>query len=102
MRWVMSLLKKVCITRNLLTVQPLILKSIKQHVDEFTPELAEELTGVPADDIREVARLYATAEKAIICWTLGITEHMKGTENVFSLINLALINRSYWKIWFRG
>jgi len=66
-------------------------ESYKQLVEEYTPERAEELTGVPADDIREVARLYATAEKAIICWTLGITEHMKGTENVFSLINLALL-----------
>ena len=65
--------------------------SYKELVEEYTPERAEELTGVPADDIREVARLYATAEKAIICWTLGITEHQKGTENVFSLINLALL-----------
>lgn len=66
-------------------------EAYKQHVDEYTPEFAEELTGVPADDIREVARLYATAEKAMICWTLGITEHINGTENVFSLINLALL-----------
>lgn len=66
-------------------------EAYKQLVEEYTPERAEEITGVPADDIREVARLYATAEKAIICWTLGITEHHKGTENVFSLINLALL-----------
>lgn len=66
-------------------------ESYKQLVEEYTPERGEELTGVPADDIREVARLYAQAEKAIICWTLGITEHMKGTENVFSLINLAIL-----------
>ena len=66
-------------------------EAYKKLVEEYTPERAEELTGVPADDIREVARLYATADKAIICWTLGITEHQKGTENVFSLINLALL-----------
>ncbi|RKD21893.1 formate dehydrogenase subunit alpha [Ammoniphilus oxalaticus] len=66
-------------------------ESYKQHTQKYTPEYAEEITGVPADDIREVARLYAQADKAIICWTLGITEHANGTENVFSLINLALL-----------
>lgn len=63
----------------------------KDAVKQYTPEYAEKITGVPADDIREIARLYATAEKATICWTLGITEHHNGTENVFSLINLALL-----------
>lgn len=63
----------------------------KEHVKEYTPERAEEITGVPADDIREVARLYAKAEKASICWTLGITEHHNGTENVYALINLGLL-----------
>ncbi len=66
-------------------------EAYKEHVQSYTPEHAEEITGVPAEDIREVARLYATAEKASICWTLGITEHHNGTENVFSLINLGLL-----------
>ncbi len=63
----------------------------KEAVQSYTPEFAEKITGIPAEDIREIARLYATAEKATICWTLGITEHHNGTENVFSLINLALL-----------
>lgn len=63
----------------------------KQEVQTYTPEFAEEITGIPADDIREVARLYAKADKASICWTLGITEHHNGTENVYALINLALL-----------
>lgn len=63
----------------------------KKHVENYTPEYAETITGIPADDIREVARLYAKADKAIINWTLGITEHHNGSENVFSLINLALL-----------
>ena len=63
----------------------------KEAVQQYTPEYAEKITGIPADDIREIARLYATAEKATICWTLGITEHHNGTENVFSLVNLALL-----------
>ena len=44
-------------------------------VESFTLEEGESLTGVPADAIREVAHAYARADRAIICWTLGITEH---------------------------
>ena len=63
----------------------------KEEVKTYTPEFAEQVTGIPAEDIREIARLYAKADKATICWTLGITEHHNGTENVFSLVNLALL-----------
>lgn len=63
----------------------------KEEVKKYTPEFAEQVTGIPAEDIREIARLYASADKATICWTLGITEHHNGTENVFALINLALL-----------
>ncbi len=63
----------------------------KEKVAGYTPEYAEEITGVPADDIREVARMYATADKATLNWTLGITEHHNGAEAVFALINLGLL-----------
>ena len=49
------------------------------------------MTGVPADAIAELAHAYALAPTAQLCWTLGITEHHSGTDNVFSLINLALL-----------
>src|ERR687894_1027988 len=52
---------------------------------------AEGAGGPPADDIREVARMYATAEKATVNWTLGITEHHNGADAVFALINLGLL-----------
>lgn len=58
---------------------------------ETTPEWAEQITGVPADDIREVARAYATTRKAGIYYTLGITEHTHGTDNVYCLANLVLM-----------
>jgi predicted molibdopterin-dependent oxidoreductase YjgC len=60
-------------------------------VQSYTPERAESITGIPADTIRRAAREYATADKAIICWTLGITEHHNATDNVLALINLALL-----------
>jgi predicted molibdopterin-dependent oxidoreductase YjgC len=63
----------------------------RQSVEPYTLELAEQITGVPADAIQRLARDYASADKAQICWTLGITEHHNAVDNVLALINLALI-----------
>ncbi len=63
----------------------------REKVAGYTPEYAEQITGVPAEDIREVARMYATADKATLNWTLGITEHHNGADGVFALINLGLL-----------
>jgi predicted molibdopterin-dependent oxidoreductase YjgC len=60
-------------------------------VADYTLERAEALTGIPGDVIRETAIAYASAPRAQICWTLGITEHHNATDNVLALINLALL-----------
>ena len=60
-------------------------------VEPYTLEYAERETGVPADVIREAAHAYARADRAVICWTLGITEHHNAVDNVAPLINLALL-----------
>ncbi|WP_405574010.1 molybdopterin-dependent oxidoreductase [Streptomyces sp. NBC_01167] len=60
-------------------------------VEPWTLTAAEKVTGVPAAAIRELAHAYATAERAQLCWTLGITEHHNGTDNVRALINLSLL-----------
>ena len=60
-------------------------------VEPYTLERAEQDTGVPAELIGELAREYARADRAQICWTLGITEHHNAADNVFALINLALL-----------
>ena len=60
-------------------------------VEEWTLERGAAETGVPADAIREAAHAYARADRAMICWTLGITEHHNAVDNVFCLINLALL-----------
>jgi predicted molibdopterin-dependent oxidoreductase YjgC len=57
----------------------------------YEPDRVEEITGVPADAIRRLARAYASADRAMICWTLGITEHHNATDSVLALINLALL-----------
>ena len=64
---------------------------IATAVEPYTLEFGERVTGVPADVIREAAHTYARADKAMVCWTLGITEHHNAVDNVLALINLALL-----------
>ncbi len=58
---------------------------------EWTPEWAESISGVPAEMIREAARLYANAKSAAIYWGMGISQSVHGTDNTLSLANLALL-----------
>jgi predicted molibdopterin-dependent oxidoreductase YjgC len=60
-------------------------------VEPWTLERAARVTGVPAEAIRDLAHTYARAGRAQLCWTLGITEHHNASDNVFALINLALL-----------
>jgi predicted molibdopterin-dependent oxidoreductase YjgC len=60
-------------------------------VEDWTLERGEEVTGIPSSVIREVAHAYASAGSAMICWTLGITEHHNAVDNVLALINLGLL-----------
>jgi len=66
-------------------------ESVREAVLEYSPEAAEKVCGVPAEDIRWTARQYATTRKAGIYYTLGITEHSHGTDNVYALSNLVLM-----------
>ena len=66
-------------------------EAYKAKVESYTLEYAERETGVPADAIRDAARAFASADRAMICWTLGITEHHNAVDNVLALISLALL-----------
>jgi formate dehydrogenase major subunit len=63
----------------------------RRCVEPYTLERAEKLTALPRESIRELAHAYAKADRAQLCWTLGITEHHNATDNVLALINLALL-----------
>jgi len=65
--------------------------SYRASVEPFTLAEGERITGVPAEVIREAAHTFAKADKAMVAWTLGITEHHNATDNVLSLINLCLL-----------
>ncbi|MGH8055816.1 MAG: formate dehydrogenase subunit alpha [Candidatus Entotheonellia bacterium] len=62
-----------------------------QTVAPYTPEVAEKITGVPAEQIRAIARAYGQARRAMIFWGMGISQHTTGTDNARCLISLALL-----------
>jgi formate dehydrogenase alpha subunit len=66
-------------------------EGLKEKLEAYSPDKASEICGVPADLIREVAELYASSEPSTILYTLGITEHSHGVDNVKSLANLAML-----------
>ncbi len=64
---------------------------LKNHLKKFRPEDMEKICGIKADEIRTVARKYATARAAIIFWGMGVSQHTHGTDNARCLISLALM-----------
>jgi formate dehydrogenase alpha subunit len=60
-------------------------------LEAYSPEKVEKITGVPAKDLVEAARLYAQSGSASILYAMGITQHAHGTNNVLALANLAMI-----------
>jgi formate dehydrogenase alpha subunit len=60
-------------------------------IQDFTPEQVEKITGVPAQDLIKAARLYGSSRKAGIFYTMGITQHTCGTDNVRAIANLATL-----------
>ncbi len=66
-------------------------EALKKKVRDFTPEAMEAVSGVEAGFLRDIARTYAKAERSIIFWGMGISQHVHGTDNSRGLIALALI-----------
>ncbi len=66
-------------------------ESLKKQVEPYTPEYAAAITGLNTEDIVTTAREYASSSGSMIAYTLGITEHHCGVNNVFDIANLALL-----------
>lgn len=66
-------------------------EALSENLAEYTPEYVEQITGVPKDEVRQAARLFAEADVACIIFGSGITQHVNGTENVKALANLAMM-----------
>lgn len=72
-------------------------EELKKMVAKFTPEKVEEITGIPAQEIIETARIFANAKTASIIYAMGITQHAHGTDNVKSIANLAMLTGNLGK-----
>lgn len=72
-------------------------EKLKKVVEKYTPEKVSEITGIEKEKIIEVARLYGKADKASIIFSMGITQHTTGTDNVLSLANLAMLTGNVGK-----
>ncbi len=70
---------------------------VKYAVADFTPERVEKETGIPASLVVEAAEMYAKAGAAAICYTMGMTQFIDGTSNIFSLSNLAILTGNLGK-----
>ena len=66
-------------------------EEVAEAVAHITPEIAEKVSGVPADEIRRAARLFATARTAIAFWGMGASQHVHGADNIRCVVSLALI-----------
>jgi len=72
-------------------------EEFKTGIKKYTPEYASEITGIPADKIREAARIYAQAETACIVYSMGNTQHTIGVDNVLCTANLAMLTGNIGK-----
>jgi formate dehydrogenase alpha subunit len=72
-------------------------EGFQETIRRYTPELVEPTTGVPAEDIREAARLFGEADRASIFFSMGITQHTTGVDNVISTANLAMLTGNVGK-----
>ncbi|MEX0614545.1 MAG: molybdopterin-dependent oxidoreductase, partial [Methylophaga sp.] len=66
-------------------------EAMKDHLKAYSPEAMSPICGIPAETLREVARLYAKSKASMILWGMGISQHVHGTDNARCLISLALM-----------
>ena len=66
-------------------------EALKENARNFSPEKMAPICGIPAQTLREVARLYATSKASMILWGMGISQHVHGTDNARCLIALTLM-----------
>ncbi|MBP1149562.1 MULTISPECIES: formate dehydrogenase subunit alpha [Methylocaldum] len=66
-------------------------EQLREHLKDYNPDLMAPVCGIPAETIKEVARLYAKSKAAMILWGMGVSQHVHGTDNARCLISLALM-----------
>jgi len=67
------------------------IEELTEALERYTPDYAEEITGIPGEDIRSIARLYAAASQAVIVYGTGVTQHTGGIDGIKALTNLSIL-----------
>jgi formate dehydrogenase alpha subunit len=73
-------------------------EDLKKSVEKYTPEYVEKISGVPADKITEIAKLFGKANVASVYYSMGITQHTTGVDNVWSVANLQMLCGNLGKV----
>ena len=73
------------------------IEELKETVEKYTPERVEKITGIPKDKLIQAAKIYAQSEHASIIYSMGITQHTTGVDNVSSSANLAMLTGNVGK-----
>ncbi|TET91921.1 MAG: formate dehydrogenase subunit alpha [Methanomassiliicoccales archaeon] len=66
-------------------------EELKKVVEKYTPDFVEKVSGISEDQLVQAAKMFASAEKGSIIYSMGITQHTTGTDNVQSIANLAML-----------
>jgi formate dehydrogenase alpha subunit len=69
----------------------------KKVLEKYSPEKVEKIVGIPADDIRKAARMFACRKKGVVIYAMGITQHVRGTDNVMALANFVMLTGNVGK-----
>ncbi len=89
--WLLNILiQEGLINRDFIAKRTTGFDDVSESVSHYTPEAVEKITGVSAERIREVARIFGSANRAAIVYAMGITQHTTGTDNVQALANLIM------------
>ena len=72
-------------------------EKMKEVVLKYSSEIVEKITGVPAEDIKKVARIYAEGPNTALVYSMGITQHTSGVDNVCSTANIAMLTGNVGK-----
>ncbi len=86
-----TIIEEDLIDQNFIDKRTTNFDDVKANVAQFSPEAMQDICGIDAATIREVARAYATAKNSIIFWGMGVSQHIHGTDNVRCLISLCMI-----------
>jgi predicted molibdopterin-dependent oxidoreductase YjgC len=86
------ILKEGMANRDFIDRRTLDWDAYARHIETYTPEHVESLSGVPADRIVAAARIYAKAERGMLLWGMGITQHLTGVDGALAMANLSLIS----------